>query len=145
MESYPLVHRPHPQSKRNRKTPRRARRATRGKAMWFSWCKILQPRAFWPNRFCGAVAVALRATRCAAVYKSARRFAQRSGYKKNQRVTRLELATSSLARRCSTTELHPQFTYENRPKEAAENCLVRLFYPAYARDQMRTDENASGF
>src|SRR5437762_8907140 len=112
MESYPLVHRPHPQSKRNRKTPRRARRATRGKAMWFSWCKILQPRAFWPNRFCGAVAVALRATRCAAVYKSAPRFAQRSGYKKNQRVTRLELATSSLARRCSTTELHPRFERE---------------------------------
>src|SRR6266571_3471688 len=26
-----------------------------------------------------------------------------------ERVTRLELATSSLARRCSTTELHPQF------------------------------------
>jgi hypothetical protein len=25
-----------------------------------------------------------------------------------ERVTRLELATSSLARRCSTTELHPQ-------------------------------------
>src|SRR5947207_8160902 len=120
MESYPLVHRPHPQSKRNRKTPRRARRATRGKAMWFSWCKILQPRAFWPNRFCGAVAVALRATRCAAVYKSARRFEQRSGYKKNQRVTRLELATSSLARRCSTTELHPQVTYENRLRNPTE-------------------------
>src|SRR6266700_6730560 len=31
-----------------------------------------------------------------------------------QRVTRLELATSSLARRCSTTELHPRFTYEKR-------------------------------
>src|SRR4030095_1981561 len=29
-----------------------------------------------------------------------------------QRVTRLELATSSLARRCSTTELHPQFLGE---------------------------------
>jgi hypothetical protein len=28
--------------------------------------------------------------------------------KKLERVTRLELATSSLARRCSTTELHPQ-------------------------------------
>src|SRR5439155_14224950 len=27
-----------------------------------------------------------------------------------ERVTRLELATSSLARRCSTTELHPHFT-----------------------------------
>jgi len=26
-----------------------------------------------------------------------------------ERVTRLELATSSLARRCSTTELHPHF------------------------------------
>jgi hypothetical protein len=26
-----------------------------------------------------------------------------------ERVTRLELATSSLARRCSTTELHPRF------------------------------------
>src|SRR6266480_125548 len=32
--------------------------------------------------------------------------------KKNQRVTRLELATSSLARRCSTTELHPRFERE---------------------------------
>ena len=31
-----------------------------------------------------------------------------------ERVTRLELATSSLARRCSTTELHPHFTYEKR-------------------------------
>src|SRR5207253_1576769 len=31
-----------------------------------------------------------------------------------ERVTRLELATSSLARRCSTTELHPQFTYAKR-------------------------------
>src|ERR1043166_7480600 len=29
-----------------------------------------------------------------------------------QRVTRLELATSSLARRCSTTELHPHFERE---------------------------------
>src|SRR5436189_6456042 len=28
--------------------------------------------------------------------------------KENERVTRLELATSSLARRCSTTELHPR-------------------------------------
>src|SRR5947208_13172974 len=35
----------------------------------------------------------------------------RSGYK-NERVTRLELATSSLARRCSTTELHPHFERE---------------------------------
>src|SRR3954447_16351846 len=37
-----------------------------------------------------------------------------------ERVTRLELATSSLARRCSTTELHPHFTYENRPRKKAE-------------------------
>src|SRR5204863_9886606 len=29
-----------------------------------------------------------------------------------ERVTRLELATSSLARRCSTTELHPHFERE---------------------------------
>src|SRR3954453_12403604 len=29
-----------------------------------------------------------------------------------ERVTRLELATSSLARRCSTTELHPHFARE---------------------------------
>jgi hypothetical protein len=35
--------------------------------------------------------------------------------KVGERVTRLELATSSLARRCSTTELHPRFTYEERP------------------------------
>src|SRR6266568_610890 len=76
-----------------------------------------------------AVAVAVPATRCVADYTSERRFAQRSGYtesafaqlrrgrrrsgyKKNQRVTRLELATSSLARRCSTTELHPRFERE---------------------------------
>src|SRR4029077_19662047 len=39
---------------------------------------------------------------------------------KTQRVTRLELATSSLARRCSTTELHPRFTYEKRPHKKAE-------------------------
>src|SRR3954453_22891336 len=31
---------------------------------------------------------------------------------KGERVTRLELATSSLARRCSTTELHPHFERE---------------------------------
>src|SRR5438874_13269769 len=37
-----------------------------------------------------------------------------------ERVTRLELATSSLARRCSTTELHPRFTYEKRPSNKAE-------------------------
>src|SRR3954451_918228 len=37
-----------------------------------------------------------------------------------ERVTRLELATSSLARRCSTTELHPRFTYERRPCNKAE-------------------------
>ncbi len=30
-----------------------------------------------------------------------------------ERVTRLELATSSLARRCSTTELHPQLERED--------------------------------
>src|SRR5437868_7998163 len=32
---------------------------------------------------------------------------------KRQRVTRLELATSSLARRCSTTELHPHKSGSN--------------------------------
>src|SRR5437667_12709140 len=37
-----------------------------------------------------------------------------------ERVTRLELATSSLARRCSTTELHPRFTYEKRPSKKAK-------------------------
>ena len=36
-----------------------------------------------------------------------------------ERVTRLELATSSLARRCSTTELHPQ------PKLADSNNVRR--------------------
>src|SRR5437868_4118254 len=40
--------------------------------------------------------------------------------KRMERVTRLELATSSLARRCSTTELHPRFTYEKRPSNKAE-------------------------
>ena len=55
-----------------------------------------------------AVAVALWAVGTGIFYAGARRFAQRSGYK-NERVTRLELATSSLARRCSTTELHPHF------------------------------------
>src|SRR5437763_6695884 len=40
---------------------------------------------------------------------------------KRQRVTRLELATSSLARRCSTTELHPHFNYGNRLENTPPN------------------------
>src|SRR5438874_8456670 len=91
MESYLLGHQPRSQPKRNRKTLRRARRTTRGRATWFSWCKILQPCASWTNRFCGF---------------------GRLGFVLGQRVTRLELATSSLARRCSTTELHPRFERE---------------------------------
>src|SRR5438477_12346130 len=39
--------------------------------------------------------------------RSSLRFALRTK-RKLERVTRLELATSSLARRCSTTELHPR-------------------------------------
>ena len=34
--------------------------------------------------------------------------------KRLERVTRLELATSSLARRCSTTELHPHADFWRR-------------------------------
>src|SRR6476660_9167821 len=64
---------------------------------------------------------------------------------KRERVTRLELATSSLARRCSTTELHPHFTYEKRPNKQVENILVRLFYPAYAQAHMRTRQSVGGF
>ena len=51
--------------------------------------------------------------------RSSLRFALRTK-RRLERVTRLELATSSLARRCSTTELHPRFTYENRPHKKAE-------------------------
>ena len=40
--------------------------------------------------------------------RSSLRFALRSK-RSLERVTRVELATSSLARRCSTTELHPRF------------------------------------
>src|SRR5216110_3803001 len=58
-----------------------------------------------------------------------------------ERVTRLELATSSLARRCSTTELHPQSTYEKRPHKKPKNLLVRLFYPAYIQDQVITRQS----
>ncbi len=84
---------------------------------------------------CGrAVAVALRATRCLAMpggfYTSAQRFAQRSGYKKNQRVTRLELATSSLARRCSTTELHPQIFRGSNNVQRATPRNLKLPWPA---------------
>ena len=43
--------------------------------------------------------------------RSSLRFALRSR-QMLERVTRLELATSSLARRCSTTELHPRFERE---------------------------------
>src|SRR5207253_4557335 len=51
--------------------------------------------------------------------RSSLRFALRTK-RRMERVTRLELATSSLARRCSTTELHPRFTYEKRPSNKAE-------------------------
>src|SRR5437870_13307987 len=51
--------------------------------------------------------------------RSSLRFALRTK-RRLERVTRLELATSSLARRCSTTELHPHFTYEKRPRKKAE-------------------------
>src|SRR6202035_420884 len=44
-----------------------------------------------------------------------------------ERVTRLELATSSLARRCSTTELHPHFEgvgiMAQQAHSATVNCL----------------------
>src|SRR6266566_574023 len=59
----------------------------------------------WPasrslGRLRGPPPLKLRRTR------STLRFALRSK-RRLERVTRLELATSSLARRCSTTELHP--------------------------------------
>src|SRR6266487_462626 len=43
-----------------------------------------------------------------------------------QRVTRLELATSSLARRCSTTELHPRFLEgsNNVQRSSRRNLLI---------------------
>ena len=53
---------------------------------------------------------------------------------KRQRVTRLELATSSLARRCSTTELHPRLTYESSRPTKPKNMLIRHTL----QDQMRT-------
>src|SRR5438034_10753591 len=91
-----------------------------------------------------AVAVALWAVGTGMFYAGARRFPQRSGYK-NERVTRLELATSSLARRCSTTELHPHFTMISGHAKKPKNTFVRLFYPAYTQAQMRTRQNMSAF
>ena len=60
-----------------------------------------------------AVAWRFQAVRLRRGYgaRSGLRFALRSK-RRLERVTRLELATSSLARRCSTTELHPRFERE---------------------------------
>ena len=44
--------------------------------------------------------------------------------KRLERVTRLELATSSLARRCSTTELHPHFADRNNVQPPARRNLL---------------------
>ena len=41
-----------------------------------------------------------------------------------ERVTRLELATSSLARRCSTTELHPHFAGQPSPQSAGWKGMI---------------------
>src|SRR5207244_6682676 len=43
-----------------------------------------------------------------------------------ERVTRLELATSSLARRCSTTELHPQFLRGNNNVQRPAPCNLLI-------------------
>src|SRR5258708_7690615 len=57
-----------------------------------------------PSRRLGALGPAF-----AVLRRGAPAFAFRCAPKRRlERVTRLELATSSLARRCSTTELHPQ-------------------------------------
>ena len=50
-----------------------------------------------------------------------------------ERVTRLELATSSLARRCSTTELHPLMAYQPNPKSEAGRVGIMSGTPAEAR------------
>src|SRR6266567_2004055 len=87
------------------------RRARMRRAMWFSWSEILTATRIPDKSILScrwAVDVAAQTTRCiAGLHISAALCANR--LQENQRVTRLELATSSLARRCSTTELHPQF------------------------------------
>src|SRR5206468_9514137 len=67
-----------------------------------AWMRSGDPPSPWLRRACSSLRLALRTKR------------------RLERVTRLELATSSLARRCSTTELHPHFTYEKRPHKKAE-------------------------
>jgi hypothetical protein len=54
-----------------------------------------------------------------------------------ERVTRLELATSSLARRCSTTELHPQFIFENQARNLSRYTSNGVYY---ARIKVRGKE-----
>src|SRR4026208_2339808 len=60
----------------------------------------------------------------------------KKGMRSNQ--SRWEYSFCRLARRCSTTELHPHFTYENGFANSPNFLLVRLFYPAHPRDQIRT-------
>src|SRR5437660_3484377 len=61
-----------------------------------------------------------------------------------ERVTRLELATSSLARRCSTTELHPQFTYENRAKTDRQKYSLHTDLLHCSLEHMRTAQSKIG-
>ena len=42
-----------------------------------------------------------------------------------KRMKRLELSTLSLARRCSTTELHPQAPSRNKPRRRVDHALPR--------------------
>ena len=52
-------------------------------------------------------------------------------------MTRLELATSSLARRCSTTELHPHFEEKNNVERGTRCNLLVIAYGARVREELR--------
>src|SRR6266513_6011326 len=123
MESYLLVHRPRSQSKRNRKTLRRARRTTRGGATWFSYARFYNYARLGQSDFASRRFELERSAFEGYGGRFSLQFALRSK-RRLERVTRLELATSSLARRCSTTELHPQFTYEKRLRNPTD--IIRL-------------------
>src|SRR5260370_23149891 len=61
-----------------------------------------------------------------------------------ERVTRLELATSSLARRCSTTELYPRVTLENRAEPGTENNPLHTDLLHCSLERMRALQNQIG-
>src|SRR5204863_166411 len=71
---------------------------------------------------------------------------ERSAKRRLERVTRLELATSSLARRCSTTELHPHLERVGIMSTASAHarflCCVTL--PKGSRRQILFFESKSG-